>query len=251
MSDRGFLESLEEGLVFRISRFFFLLIVVLLMFTVLGGIGYLFWGYLPTTAPLPSKHTDLTKAEIVKYLATNPVESASSPAASPAAAGDQAEATQKQFGILVDSIHALLPLDTYPWDEVRTTVGEGMDQQSVVTEKGVDNLLREFFEPYNGYEEMTPPARNLVAVLSQFGAKERMKPLKAFVKLYREHAASVKEAEQTAQSAFENASMEKSLARTTGLMIVAAAIAGMAFTAIYLVLLSMQRNIKKMAGEKQ
>jgi len=117
-------------------------------------------------------------------------------------------------------------------------------------ERGINNYLRELMEPYNETSEMIAPLRSLIGVLAAFEGEQRLLSLKAFVKLYRERYAAQTEAAQSAQSEFENSQSEKMIASTTGGMIVVSAITGMAFTAMFLVLLSVQRNIKKLV-EKQ
>jgi hypothetical protein len=244
MPDRNMLESLEEGFVFRVSRFFFLFLIVVLMLTVLGGAGFFIWGLLPVAPPDAAKAVTVTAKDVQQYIARNPVETpiAETPSALTSATSEAAD--QATFEALMDSLRQLLPADTYPWDEVYSETGEA------ITEKGINNFLRELFEPYNANGEMIPPLQSLVGVLGAFEGKERLQSLKAFVKLYRERLTAIREGEQVVQAEYENKQTEKMFASTSGGMIVASAIAGMAFTAMFLVLLSVQRSIKKLV-EKQ
>jgi hypothetical protein len=242
MSDRSMLESLEEGFVFRVSRFFFLFLIVFLMLTVIGGVGFFVWGLLPIAPPDAAKTVTISAKDVQQYLAGNPAEGTQSQAPASTSSESSEAADQATYEALMDSLRQLIPAETYPWEERYTATGE--------TEKGVNDYLRELFESCNGYSEMLAPLRSLVGVVGAFEEKDRFQSLNAYVQLYRNKQAAIKEGEQAVQSEYENKQTEKMFASTTGGMVVASAIAGVAFTAMFLVLLSVQRNIKKLV-EKQ
>ena len=241
------LESVEEGFVFRVSRGFFLVAIVLLMLTILGGAAFFIWGLLPAGPPPTAKEIALSEKDVRDYIA-NPTPAPAAQSTAPSASTEAQDASM--FEMQMTSLRELLPAESYPWDEVYSTVGEGADMHMEVTERGITNELKDLFEPYNGYSEMLPPLRSLVGMLRAFEGKERLQALKAFVKLYREKQTKQKDAEQTAMAEYENRQTEKMFASTSGGMVVLSAVAGMAFTAMFLVLLSVQRNIKKLV-EKQ
>lgn len=280
MSQKSILEKLEEGFVFRISRSFFLILVILAMLGILSGIFYLVWSFLPTSKEFVMKDPDpkpvLITVKDIKSAMSSPIATEvhkSSPAFSAQELEIKPDLDSVRFMALIDTLNILLPSSLYSWQSTGYwTYPYGQQLYEYyhtdeyrrwnVDKPGISDQLRELFSGTSSVKDAVVPLKQLCKVLVAYPETNRLKPFNTFIDLYQERQAeyirTIKQNEDNYQfklsevnSKYEATVLNKSIAKLQSLIIIGSGIASVAFLAIFLVLLSMQRNLKELVSADQ
>jgi hypothetical protein len=250
MEKQNVLEKIEEKVVFKISRLFFLVLAVISMVVIILGTAYLLYGFSPTEKPsiLHEDKISITASEVSTVL-NMPLSSKTNEGSniSDDQSQKQEELDKAMFEKYIDTLKILLPEPLYSWGPKGSYEGEGYDRQFVVTDDGVIKKVNSFLETLNGYKEYTHALDQLCSILKGFPEDQRLKPLEVFIDLYKQKKTEYKDAQITADQEYERAVEEKNTAKLQSLIVIGSAISSMAFLAMCLVLFSMQRNIKSMS----
>jgi hypothetical protein len=249
MASISILDRLEEGIVFRVSRSFFVVLVLIAMIGIVAGLVYFLWGITPTSKETVVRDPDpravvLTSDDIRAAMnrpETEQVENRGTAATTATDEKTENDLNQQRCGALVDTLRLLLPGSLYPWES-----------------DGISGKLDELFNEVSGYAEAIAPLEQLCRVLREFPEDQRLAPFNAFAALYSKRQAEYKrrlaeivESHQfrtvAADSAYESTLLNKSVAKYQGLIGIGMGIASVASLAIFLVLLSIQRNLKSLA----
>lgn len=246
MASNSILDKLEEGIVFRISRTFFLVLVLIGMLATIAGFVYFIWGAIPTAkepvaALAKPDSIVLTVADIRAAMTGSDAKAVEGQAAESAGTPEEtgADQNQQRFEAQIDSLKLLLPAGLYSWE----------------SEGGISVRLGEFFNQFSVYSEAIAPLEQLCGILREFPEDQRLAPFNSFLGLYSTRLTDYKrrlaEAEEefqsqdvAAESEYTSAATEKAMAQYQGLIAVGLGIASVAFLGISLVLLSVQRNLK-------
>jgi hypothetical protein len=154
-----------------------------------------------------------------------------------------ADMEESKFNNYVDTLRQLLPAPTYSWDAKESFV-EGQ----YVTDIGIAQRMTDFTRNFTDTHESNVALEQLCSVLREFPQEGRLKPLEAFIELYTEQSAAHKEKLDKVEADFQENLMTKASGKYESLIVIASAISTMAFLAIFLVLLSVQRNIKMLGS---
>jgi hypothetical protein len=241
MEKAGLLEKLEEKVVFRVSRYFFLTLAIISMLVLLIGVFYMGWSLTPSTRGQDPKPVLLTASDVKQHMETKknvPSASAVTPAS------PTADMEESKFNSYVDTLRQLLPSPTYSWD-----AKESLVEGQYVTDVGIAQRMTDFTRNFTDTHESNVALEQLCSVLREFPQEGRLKPLEAFIELYTEQAAAHKEKLDKVEADYQENLMSKASGKYESLIVIASAVSTMAFLAIFLVLLSVQRNIK-MLGTK-
>jgi hypothetical protein len=277
MTHDSALDKLEEGIVFRVSRSFFLVLVLIAMLGVVAAVFYLLWAITPTTKDTVTRDPDpkpvlLTTKDIKEAMNKPKVtrgETATTTAEAKTSEKTEADQNQLKFQSLLDTLRILLPSRLYSWQSSGYwTYPYGREMYNYyqkedyrkwnVTEAGITDKLKEFYVGVSEYKEAIAPLEQLCKVLREFPEDQRLAPFTTFMDLYIERQAEYKrrlnENEESYQSRvseanakYESTTASKAVAKYQSLIAVGSGITSVAFLAIFLVLLSVQRNIKKLA----
>ncbi len=248
MSSHSALDKFEEGFVFRISRTFFLVLIILAMLGIVGGLIYFLWGVSPTSKESTKQDASLqppvlTAADIRTAMSHPGMEQpGSSSSAATAETSEKPDSSAAQYQALMDTLNALLPALMYP-------------------PEAISDKLSTFTFAFSGYAETVGPLRQLCSVLREFPEDQRLAPFNTFMELYperytqfkrrlEEHESGLQSGATEAEARYETTLAEKSMAVYQGLIAVGLGVAFVAFLSIYLVLLSMQRNLKQLAARQ-
>lgn len=281
MTHNSTFDKLEEGIVFRVSRTFFLVLVLIAMLGVLAAVLYLLWGITPTTKETVTRDPDpkpvlLTSADIREAISkpkSKRVETAASTQEAKSSEQTKADQNQIKFQSLLDTLRILLPSRLYSWQSSGYwTYPYGREMYNYfqkedyrkwnVTEAGITDKLKEFYTGVSDYSEAIIPLEQLCNVLREFPESQRLAPFNTFIDLYVERQTEYKrrlnENEESyqarineANAKYESTVASKTVAKYQGLIAAGSGVASIAFLAIFLVLLSMQRNIKQLATQKE
>ncbi|HEX9005666.1 MAG TPA: hypothetical protein VF889_00130 [Bacteroidota bacterium] len=246
MPSHSALDKFEEGFIFRISRTFFLVLIILAMLGILGGLIYFLWGVSPTSKVSAKQETALqlpvlTAADIRTAMSHPAMEQSGAPA-SGTETTEKPDSSAVQYQALMDTLNALLPAPEYP-------------------PEAISDKLSTFTFAFSGYAEAVGPLRQLCSILREFPEEQRLAPFNTFMEVYPERFAQYKRRLEERQSGlqsgateaetrYETTVAEKSMAVYQGLIAVGLGIAFVAFLSIYLVLLSMQRNLQQLASRQ-
>jgi hypothetical protein len=242
MEHPGMLEKLEEKIVFRMSRFFFLTLAFISFLVLLIGIVYLGWTLTPSTRGQDPKPVTISASDIRQHMTTT-----QGMPSSPATAISDTSAAQEEarFNSYVDTLRLLLPLSTYSWE----AKGDYVGGQYVTTDVGINQRMTDFNRNFSDYRESNAAISQLCSVLREFPEEGRLKPLDSFIAMYSEQSTAHKEKMDKVESEYQENLMQKASGKYESLVVIASAISTMAFLAIFLVLLSVQRNIKTLASK--
>ncbi len=241
MEHHSFLEKVEEGLVFRISRSFFLILALLAMLGTLAGLFLIAWGVLPVSKEVVMKEADpkpvlVTSADVKAAMnapkSNVPQQTLTQPGE--AANKNETDTTQQEFYSLADTLASLVFVD-------KPTLQNDF--------LGDDSVKR---------VELVRLVRQLCSALRDFPEKERQEALGKFLDLYNERETEynqkIQENQQNYESRIDEANAKydstmagKSATKYQGFVAAGSGVASVAFLAIFLVLLSMQRSLKRLA----
>ncbi|HEY6951707.1 MAG TPA: hypothetical protein VI758_04830 [Bacteroidota bacterium] len=241
MERSGLLETLEEKVVFRVSRFFFLTLAIISMLALLIGVFYLGWSLTPSTRGQDPKPLVITAADVKQHIETT---KGVQPATGTMSADTAALMEGERFNSYIDTLRQLLPSPVYSWDASETLSGG-----QYVSDPGIAQRLDEFSRNFADYRESNIALSQLCSVLREFPPEGRLKPLESFIALYTEQLPLHKEKVDKVESDFQENQLQKASGKYESLVVIASAISTMAFLAIFLVLLSVQRNIKMLAAK--
>lgn len=250
MASISILDRLEEGIVFRVSRSFFVVLVLIAMIGIVAGLVYFLWGITPTSKETvvrdPDPHAVVLTSDDIRAAMNRPeteqIENLGTAATKASDEKTEVDLNQQRFEALVDTLRLLLPDSLYPWE----------------SEAGISGKLGELLNETSGHAEAIVPLEQLCRVLREFPEDQRLAPFNAFTNLYskrqaeyKRRLAEIEESHQlrtvAADSAYESTLLDKSVAKYQGLIGIGVGIASVAGLAIFLVLLSMQRNLKRLA----
>jgi len=277
MERKSLFEKLEEGFVFRVSRSFFLILVMLAMLGIVAGAFYLIWGLLPVTKEVVRKEPDPKPLVLRTGDIKNAMKTPKTTEVTKTSTEGKINDTKKEpdrdkirFEALYDTLKVLLPSKIYSWESAGHWIypyGRSLYEYSpredyrkwIVDKPGITDRIKELLSGITEYKDGIAPIEQLCVILRDFSETDRLKPLSTFVDLYLEKKAeydrTIKQNEDNyqlktseANSKYETTIMQKSMAKIQSLIIVGSGIASVAFLAIFLVLLSMQRNMKLFAA---
>lgn len=268
------LEPIEEKAIFPVSRIFYHLLVVVGALGAGGGLLFLLYSVTPTIKasvtpkpePAPIKiSVETVKANLQPKAETEPA-SATKPIAKTEVAQSKEEKAEpskdeQRFQAAEEKLKALLPEAKYKWESTKVLVSSGFfgAREWRTTYLGVTKRLVDLIASYHSTARRAEVLESLAAVLAQFDEAERLEPLKAFIKLHRE-AEKARQAEiaknkseykaevAQAEMAYQQTELEKQLKRYQGLIAFGAGLASVAVIGIFLVLLSIQREVRKIAS---
>lgn len=264
------LDSLEEKAIFRWSRFFYHLLVAIGGFGVLGGLLILLYSLTPTFKdtinPKPEPAPVKVTAEAVKAALQPKVESAVTTTSKSGDSPQQAPTKQEnpRLQAAMDKLKSLLPEDTYKWESERVFVRRmffGGEWQT--KDVGIKGRIKELLSIYEkDVGRQVEVLENLAVALAQFEVADRLAPLKAFIKLQRDQEKARRESIRQNQAEYEVAVgqaegsyqltvAQKAATRYMGLIVVGSGAAAIAVLAIFLVLLSIQREVKRLATARE
>ncbi len=242
MEHPGMLEKLEEKFVFRMSRFFFLALAFISALVFLIGVIYLGWTFTPSTRGQDPKPVLVSASDVRQHVATTKgIQPASTTTPTDTSAGME----EARFNSYVDTLRQLLPSTTYSW-EAKSDFSGG---QFVTTDVGITQRMTDFTKNFTDTHETNVALAQLCSVLREFPQEERLKPLESFIEMYTEQSAAHKEKLDKVESEYQENLMQKATGKYESLVVIASAVSTMAFLAIFLVLLSVQRNIKMLASK--
>jgi hypothetical protein len=274
---RSFLELLEEKVLFRTSRFFFLILAITALLGICAGIVYLGSGLTPTAkeevvkapdpAPVTLAASDISDAIKVAREESNRSGSSSprkSESKSDRQTSRETEALSKRdlarqkYGRWLDSLETLLPAAIYSWEPKgyydRNYWGQG---NYVTTDAGIFKRLESLTDGMSAATDISRAVGQLCTVLKAFPENDRIEPLKTFIQVYRTKLAAYNR-QLTENDALYNAQLAEAEAkyaadqalkktrRYQGALVAGSGLASVALLGIFLVLLSMQRNIRKL-----
>jgi hypothetical protein len=238
----GMLEKLEEKIVFRMSRFFFLTLAFISFLVLVIGIVYLGWTLTPSTRGQDPKPVTISASDIRQHITTTQ----GMPTPTTTSSSDTSAAQEEaRFNSYVDTLRLLLPFPEYSWD----AKGDYVGGQYVTTDVGINQRMADFNRNFADYRESNAALSQLCNVLREFPEDARLKPLDSFIAMYTEQSTAHKEKFDKVESEYQENLMQKASGKYESLVIIASAISTMAFLAIFLVLLSMQRHIKALASK--
>jgi hypothetical protein len=271
MENRSIMERLEEKIVFRISRVFFIVLVFLAMVGMLWGVYCLCWSITPTSKSVVIKEADpkpvfISSLDIKDAINKVKIKKDSSNTTKEPIVEEKKENDDPdkiKYQQLCESIKILFPENLYTWKSkghwyypyaiIRSTYGK----KWIVDKHGVEDIILSVLNGESEYKKGIIILEQLFDVLKSFPDKERLEPLQTFAMLYndrkydyeklvRENEMRYEDKLNEATSNYEKTIAEKSAARYKGMLISGGGIASIASLAIFLVLLSVQRNIKKL-----
>ena len=241
MVNPGLLDKLEEKVVFRMSRYFFVGLCFISALVFLTGVFYFGWSLTPSTRGEDVKPLSITAADVKQHIATT---KSVQPSTSGAEAIPGADLEEAKFNSNVDTLRILLPSTIYSWEGK-----SGFSGSEFVTDVGIGQRLNDFTRSFSDTHESNVALAQLCSVLREFPEDGRLKPLESFIALYTEKMPLHKEMVDKAESEYQENMMQKTSGKYESLVVIASAISTMAFLAIFLVLLSVQRNIKSLASK--
>lgn len=255
MEKQSLLEKIEEKVVFKISRLFFLILAFISMVVVLLGAAYLIYGFSSTDKPslLDEDKINITASEISNAMKKSPsLETNEQSNVSSSQSQKQNDPDKAVFEKYIDTLKILLPESKYSWqDKGYYTGGDYYTaRRFVTTDEGIIKKVSSLIETLSGYKEYINAMERLCYVLRRFPEDQRLKPLEAFIDLYKQKLSDHKEAQTIAKREYEETLEKKNAAKLQSIIVIGSAISSMAFLAIFLVLFSMQRNIKSMSQKQ-
>jgi hypothetical protein len=242
MEKPGLLERLEEKIVFRMSRYFFLTLACISSLVFLIGVFYLGWTLTPSTRGQDPKPVLISASDVRQHVATT---KSIQPASITTPTDTSAGMEESRFNSYADTLRQLLPFPTYSWDAKSDFSGG----QYVTTDVGITQRMTDFTKNFTDTHETNLALAQLCSVLREFPQEERLKPLEAFIEMYAEQSAAHKEKMDKVEAEYQENLISKASGKYESLVVIASAISTMAFLAIFLVLLSVQRNIKMLASK--
>jgi hypothetical protein len=242
MEHPGMLEKLEEKIVFRVSRYFFLTLAIISMLVLLIGVFYLGWTLTSSTRGQDPKPVLISASDVRQHIATT---KGVQPASTLPLADSTGGLEESRFNNYVDTLRQLLPSTTYSW-EAKSDFSGG---QFATTDVGITQRMTDFTKNFTDTHETNVALAQLCSVLREFPQENRLKPLESFIEMYTEQSAAHKEKLDKVESEYQENLMQKASGKYESLVVIASAVSTMAFLAIFLVLLSVQRNIKMLASK--
>lgn len=243
MEKKNTLENIEEKIVFRISRLFFLTLVIISMLVIVTGLFYLIYGFSSTTNPIGPYEAkiSITSSEVTKIMNDSSSQQANEQSnISINQLQEQEDPDKIIFDEYVDTLKVLLPESIYSWEPKDIY----LDGQYSETDIGITQRVNNFLETLNGYKEYNNAFESLCGLIRNYPEDKRLKPLVVFIDLYKQKLEALKESQTKAEQEYQETIMNKEMAKYQSMIAIGAAVSAMAFLAIFLVLLSMQRNIK-------
>lgn len=284
MGKRSFLELLEEKIIFRTSRLFFSILATIALLAVIAGIIYFGSGAIHPPKDIVAKAEDPAPVNVTAIDVRNEIESAKVKAAEAEnrqtaksqnrRASEQTsrvetsemsirDKARQKYGAILDTLETLLPAAIYTWESKGAwrTDYWGNRREWITTETGIFKRLDMLTSGIEDRAEVERVLRGLIGVLREFPEKERLDPLRIYVQMFQNKYAAYKnalaenEAVYQAQLAeaeakYQAALAEKKVRRYQGGVVAGSGIASVAFLAIFLVLLSMQRSLHRMEKDR-
>lgn len=245
MENFNVMEKLEEKIVFRISRLFFLTLAIISMVTIIWGIAYVFSASTPPEPLQEPKPVVVQSFDIQDAInQANMSETSNSPSSSE----QSKESNQPEnirFDKYIKTLKLLLPESKYSWQEKGFYTGNYYNQRYVVSDIGITRRLNAFVKNFDGQKEYNDALSQLCVALEKFPGDQRLIPLTTFLALYVEQLKKYEESKRILKEEYQESIAAKKNARYVGLIVVGSALSSMAFLGIFLVLLSIQRNIKR------
>jgi hypothetical protein len=280
MEKRGLLELLEERIIFRTSRMFFSILATLALLAVIAGVLYLGAGAIRPSKDIVEKAPDAAPVGVTAADVRAEIELAEARAAEaksrreaqaegrrvsertgsePAPEVSVRDKARQKYGAILDTLESLLPATIYTWESKGGWRSDrwGYRREWMTTETGIFKRLETLTSGIENSAEIERALRGLCDVIRTFPEKERLEPLKIYVQIFQNRYSAYKsalvenEAVYQAKLAEAEAKYQVSLAeqkvrRYQGTVVAGSGIALVAFLAIFLVLLSMQRSLHRM-----
>ena len=260
-------DLLEERVVFSFSRTFWTLVVAVSTVAVLVGVYYFLSGFRLPQKMAVVREDDPSVVEVRFDDVQGEIDRSRDEERTgktfaeipPSPEMSKRERWLQRYGSWIDSLEALLPPSVYTWEKIvgyyeypYFRIGYKTKDMGFVWKhlEAIENL---HWQP----EAVTAALKQLCAVLSRFREKERKEPLEVFVRLYQERDFARKaqiaaiqtryELElQQAQATYDSTQVARKAQRRDGAMTVAGAFIAVAMTGLLLVLLSIQRYVRRL-----
>ncbi|HUI31805.1 MAG TPA: hypothetical protein VLX91_16470 [Candidatus Acidoferrales bacterium] len=249
MEKQTTLDRLEEKILFRVSRFFFLSLAMISMLVLLIGAIYLAWSLIPVNRAPDPRDVILTAKDVRENLESNG--NAGNLASTENANAENSKTPDElKLDSYIDTLKQLMPPPEYSWDAKGYYTKDAFSQY-VTTDIGLTQRLKDFTDQLSDVEESNQALSQLCSVLREFPQDGRLKPLESFTELYLQKRNDRFELVKSIDSQYETALAEKVAGKSESLIVIVSAVSTMAFLAIFLVLLSVQRSIKNLSAQSQ
>lgn len=195
-----FFEKVEERFHFKISHFFWHVLTALGGLALLTGVLVLLWGIIPAFKPSVDKPVypepvKVTAEEITQQLLppAKRAELAQKPpddrAVQKPEAAKLADADERAYLSLVDSMKVLLPADRYPWESRGRWEQTYWERRWVVTVLGVQDRLNSAFQRVNAndFKSKKQLLDAYISLVVLFPLEQRLTVLKAAIDLSKEN----------------------------------------------------------------
>lgn len=275
MGRSSFLDPVEDRVIFRISRYFYHVLVTLAAVTTLGGALFLLVGLAPAIKERVDRKPDppavkiTTDAVKTALQSSPPVQPATrkTPTSQPPASQSEEEYPQREKDIArlksaLNRPRILLPEPLYKWKDTAAQIRQMSPYGRPDLRPpaiGIERRLHDLTMIYEAPARRAEVLEDLAAVLQDFQLQDRLEPLKAFVRLHRDaektrraetrkNEADYKKQLALVEADYQTRLTTKQLKRYTGMIVAGSGIASIALIGMFLVLLSIQREVKKIAG---
>ena len=233
MQKQSTIDRLEEKFLFQVSRYFFLALAMISMLVLLVGVLYFGWSVVPVNRVPYPKEVTLT-AKDVKDNLKSMSQTEHQASESNSNADNSNDPDQAKFRSYIYTLRQLMPQPEYLWD-------------GSWYEIGITQRLTNFAGEFRDMQECNQAFAQLCSILRAFPEKERLEPLESFMQLYLQKRNDRAEQIKKIDSDYTLSMAAKAVGKSGSLVVVVSAISTMAFLALFLVLLSVQRNITKIS----
>lgn len=266
------IDRAERGIIFRVSRFFFWILVVV------GGIGFVgsilifLYTLIPPSKekvvldPLPSE-PEVTIAEVVaKLVPSEPIaqqtkskpeseqpQKSSEPTAQPS------DPLQTKLSKLLDSLETYFPDNWKPEYGRRPSsydwFGRATAYETYITKQGLLNYINNILDNYNSKEKKIAIVQKMIELCARLEAEKREKGLRTYIALSRDkmkifqqevHRINVENGnkEQMAETQFLSAKVEKNVLNQKAAIGIGGTFVSIALLGLVLCFLAIERNTR-------